>query len=201
MKKGFTLAEILVVISIIGILSGVLLVSFNSSREKSKVAQAKSDVSRIALSAQQLYLDTRLWPGCKNKLQIWDNEVVLGSQDDLTSKAGCDATATWKGPYVAGNTKDPWGNFYAIDYDYHGPPNKSGDSIRQAVVSYGKDFNGIYADNIGNIKSGKLYNCKNIYYELGFVSLSTYTGSDKNTQQQKLNDARISCPNFSGRAN
>ena len=37
MKRGFTLIELLVVIAIIGILSSVVLASFNSAREKAKV--------------------------------------------------------------------------------------------------------------------------------------------------------------------
>ena len=52
MKKGFTLLELLVVIGIIGILSGIMLVSFGGSTEKARAAKCMSNMRSLAVAAQ-----------------------------------------------------------------------------------------------------------------------------------------------------
>ncbi|MFW5885070.1 MAG: type IV pilin protein [Patescibacteria group bacterium] len=46
-KKGFTLIELLVVVAIIAILAGIVLVSLNSARERSKKASLQSTLSSV----------------------------------------------------------------------------------------------------------------------------------------------------------
>jgi prepilin-type N-terminal cleavage/methylation domain-containing protein len=46
-QKGFTLIEILVVVSIIGLLSSIMLVSYTNTREKSRIAAARSFAAQI----------------------------------------------------------------------------------------------------------------------------------------------------------
>ncbi len=53
-KKGFTLVELLVVISIIGLLSSVAVVSLNSSRVKARDAKRLADMKQI-MTALELY--------------------------------------------------------------------------------------------------------------------------------------------------
>ncbi|MCR4311016.1 MAG: type II secretion system GspH family protein [Candidatus Taylorbacteria bacterium] len=55
-RKGFTLIELLVVIAIIGILSSIVLVNLNGSRQKARDVKRISDVKSIEL-ALQLFLD------------------------------------------------------------------------------------------------------------------------------------------------
>ena len=55
-KKGFTLVELLVVISIVGLLSSVTLASLNSARVKANDAKALSNLREIE-NALTLYYD------------------------------------------------------------------------------------------------------------------------------------------------
>ncbi len=46
-KSGFTLLEILIVISIIGILAGMVLAGFGAARRKARIAKAKSEMLNL----------------------------------------------------------------------------------------------------------------------------------------------------------
>lgn len=56
-KKGFTLVELLVVVSIIGILAGIVLVSLNSGRERTRKASLQSTLSSIITVANMCVND------------------------------------------------------------------------------------------------------------------------------------------------
>jgi prepilin-type N-terminal cleavage/methylation domain-containing protein len=55
-QKGFTLIELLVVVAIVGLLSSVVLVAMNASREKARDARRRADLRQIA-TAMDLYFD------------------------------------------------------------------------------------------------------------------------------------------------
>ena len=61
-KSGFTLVELLIVISIIGILASIGLASFNSSQMKSRDAKRKSDLKQIANALELYYNDKGQYP-------------------------------------------------------------------------------------------------------------------------------------------
>lgn len=57
LKKGFTLVELLIVITIIGILAGLSLVSYNGTQGKARDATRKSDLRDLQKALQSYYAD------------------------------------------------------------------------------------------------------------------------------------------------
>lgn len=121
-KKGFTIIEILMVVTLIGILSSVILGSLQSAKDKARIAIAESQIDQFVKSITFLANDTGEWPGHatlgvvgtgSSADEVWDLGVAsagLTSTDSLFPN--------WDGPYVATSTVDPWGNPYFFDTDY-----------------------------------------------------------------------------------
>jgi type II secretion system protein G len=61
-KRGFTLVELLVVISILGVLATIGLMTFNSAQAKGRDAQRKSDLKQISSALELYYNDYGAYP-------------------------------------------------------------------------------------------------------------------------------------------
>jgi prepilin-type N-terminal cleavage/methylation domain-containing protein len=115
-KSGFTLVELLVVISIIGLLSSFAIVSLNSARMKARDALRKGDMAQLRTALNLYYDDNNAYPKCDDE-SVWDEsnpaDPLLGSADDLGKVSGCYnnelATALGTGPRPILNKipKDP----------------------------------------------------------------------------------------------
>jgi prepilin-type N-terminal cleavage/methylation domain-containing protein len=62
MKRGFTLLELLVVISIIGLLSSVVVSSTQKSKEKAGYAKASRDITTMRTALELYYQNNGDWP-------------------------------------------------------------------------------------------------------------------------------------------
>ena len=65
-KKSFTLTELLVVVSIIGLLSSVVLASLNNARAKARDTTRISDLKQLQLALALYYDKNGSYPGAQN---------------------------------------------------------------------------------------------------------------------------------------
>lgn len=98
-NKGFTLLELLVVIVIIGLLSGLVVPRYFDTVGKSKAKIAKAQMTSLEQALDQYRLDVGSYPSLEQGLN------ALISQPT--------GVARWQGPYLKKDVpKDPWNNPY-----------------------------------------------------------------------------------------
>lgn len=117
--RGMTLIEILVVLVLIGIVTGILAGNFLGKGEKAKADAAKIEINQIGQTLDLYKLEVGKYPTSQEGLQAL-----------ITAPSG---VSNWNGPYWKNGTipKDPWGN----EYKYTSPGSKS----PYEILSYGAD--------------------------------------------------------------
>ena len=133
-RSGFTLVEILVVITIIGLLAGLTIANFGKLFGGSQIDIAKLFVNQSMRTPLVTYrLQMGSYPSTEEGLQAL-----------ITAPAG--KTDRWRGPYVEGGKipPDPWGEPY--QYRCPGVHNKDGYDL----WSKGPDRTDGTDDDIGN---------------------------------------------------
>jgi prepilin-type N-terminal cleavage/methylation domain-containing protein len=84
-ERGFTLLELLVVISIIGILAGLLFVSFTTVQRRTRDAQRKSDLRQYQTSLEaygNLHDGYYVWDGNVNASTTLCSQLALSTCPD-----------------------------------------------------------------------------------------------------------------------
>lgn len=118
---GFTLVELLVVVTILGILVTVVGVNVLRHPDKARRTAAKAQIVQFKHALEEFNIDTGIFPGTDEGLKA----LVEKPLDP-------DAAARWGGPYLERIPKDPWGR----DYVYRVP---GADGSDYDIVCYGKD--------------------------------------------------------------
>ena len=118
-ESGFTLVEILVVITIIGLIMGLVGPRVLGYLGESKVKAAQIQIESFASALDLLYLDAGRYPSTPEGLTA------------LVRRPG--ATTSWNGPYLKNGQvpNDPWGHAYI----YRAP----GERGAYDIISLGSD--------------------------------------------------------------
>lgn len=118
-QSGFTLLELLVVVLIIGLLTGIVGPRLVGQLGRSEVTTARAQIDALDKALQAYRFDMGGYPS---------NEQGLSAL--LTAPA---SDNRWRGPYLKGDLpKDPWGSAYV----YRNPGTRGRDVD---VMSLGKD--------------------------------------------------------------
>ncbi len=116
---GFTLMELLVVVLIIGLLTGIVAPRFLAQINRSETTAAKAQIDSFDKALQAFRIDMGRFPSTEEGLQ-----ALL---------AGPPGQSRWHGPYLKDAVPlDPWGTPYLYAY-----PSTRGKDFD--LLSYGRD--------------------------------------------------------------
>jgi len=122
-SKGFTLLEILMVIAIIGILSGVVIGNVRSGVSGALASRTATELREIERAWRIWQIDTGY--NFRNE-DIYGTSYGTGPERSCTDEVPIDetelysdteSTPGWNGPYIAADMPGPFGLPYAYDFD------------------------------------------------------------------------------------
>ncbi len=135
-QKGFTLIEVIVVAGIIAVLAGILVPLIFKEIDESKISRAAADVRSISSALIVMKKDTGNWPvsvSCTPNTTLlvgagtvpsvaagvtgWVTTNQINYNDYFLNDAQECWPTTWKGPYMATVSMDPWGHSYITNGD------------------------------------------------------------------------------------
>jgi len=130
---GFTLLEIMVVITIMGILATLVIPKIMGRPDDARVVAAKHDVGTMVMALKLYRLDVGQFPSSEQGLRALIEQPMTGN-----------TVSNWMlGGYLDSIPKDPWGNQYQyvspgirgeIDVYSHGADGKPGGEGHDADI-------------------------------------------------------------------
>jgi general secretion pathway protein G len=128
LKRAFTLVEMLLVVTIIGILAALVIPRIAGTSKKARITAAHADINGGIKSALGAYeVDNGFYPKSLQDLLVQPSNA-----------------RNWHGPYLDKMPLDPWGSAYV--YYYPGKHSPAGYDL----LSMGEDGKEGTDDDIGN---------------------------------------------------
>ena len=140
-EEGFTLVEMLVVITIIGLIMGLIGPRVLNYLSESKVKAARIQLQSFGSALDLFYLDAGRFPSSSEGLAALVQRMP--------------GVSAWNGPYVKGGNlpNDPWNHPYL----YRSP----GEHAPYDIISYGSDGQEGGTGTAADISTGNLTSAKN----------------------------------------
>jgi general secretion pathway protein G len=140
-EQGFTLVEMLVVITIIGLIMGLIGPRVLNYLSESKVKAAKIQLQSFGSALDLFYLDAGRFPSTSEGLSALVQRVP--------------GVGAWNGPYLKGGNvpNDPWNSPYV----YRSP----GERGAYDIMSYGADGQEGGTGNAADISTDNMASAKN----------------------------------------
>jgi len=134
-KSGFTLVELLIVVTILGVLVAMVVPRLAGRTQQARMARATADVqANIPLALDLFEVDTGAYPTQEQGLEAL--RVIPADVEN------------WRGPYLKTTPLDPWKRSY--QYQMPGTQNPSDYDL----FSVGPDGTEGTSDDIGNWEGG-----------------------------------------------
>jgi prepilin-type N-terminal cleavage/methylation domain-containing protein len=92
-RRGFTLIEILIVITVIAIIALIVVPRFAGAIRKSRESSLRAELRRIRMAVSQFQADTGVWPADLD-------DLVQTADDDVTAEIPGNS---YNGPYLTEN--------------------------------------------------------------------------------------------------
>jgi len=140
MVRGFTLLEVLLVITIIGILAAFVVPRMIGVGNQAKIDIAQSAVGKsgpIALALDVFYQKIGRYPTTDEGLKALHDRDVLDDEEEQKR---------WVELIEPGSLKDPWGQ----EYQYRGPDDAQFNKDKYDLFSKGPDREEDSDDDVGN---------------------------------------------------
>lgn len=175
-RTGFTLVELLIVITIIGILAGMMTLSAGTATDKAQATRIVNNMRVLKTAAIMYYADNGSWPVSSNETNGDPADVVLSGYLDRSNFANDNIGGTYT-VILLKAPKPPHNSFNGSVYIKYTNANMSA-GLKQQLAAMAPKAN---LWNSTAFVSGNYNSSNTNYYYQYYNGANTATGSQSST--------------------